>query len=357
MLLYIITLINLLKSKKELEDKYEATKSQLELIENAEKSVLELEKEGFFKYNQEYKRFEMEKQIQFAPNQHMIIDPGDREYLRKIGFSILNFTNKLKLNSENKDKIKYLIIIEGQASDDSGPHLRDFNYELSYRRAKALYDLWVLDNYINFDKNLCEIHISGNGTGGVGRYKNEKLNQRFLLQIIPKIAEGKNMLEKREEKYTPPPPPTAPTKTATQSKTPVKKDTDPEEELNKILEFKKPLLSDSEDELIVVLKITVRARNEAGRYFKKNGKANTVSLIRDLTEKVIMKEIKSITEYGNKARKLMEEKANLVLDLGRDDDEILRDFDHFSAYVISVVCNDIKNMGKRVPDECNKLGK
>jgi hypothetical protein len=61
------------------------------------------------------------------------------------------------------------------------------NYELSYKRSKALFDFWK-KNQINFDPNICEIIIAGSGTGGAGRDSIEYKNQRFLIQIIPKIS-------------------------------------------------------------------------------------------------------------------------------------------------------------------------
>ena len=69
---------------------------------------------------------------------------------------------------------------------------------MSYDRAYALYNYW-LDHGIDFyDKkfeNIVDMHIAGNGIGGVGRMGyghpsnslEERKNQRFLINIIPKI--------------------------------------------------------------------------------------------------------------------------------------------------------------------------
>lgn len=183
MLLYIVTLVRLLQNERELKQNLKATQQQLNLYQNAQKSVEALPKE-YFKFEPKYKRFELIKNVSFQPGSSDI-DPADYDYLTKVGESIVSLINKLKEDKDNHGKIKYLIIIEGQASKDNYFD----NYGLSYRRAKSLYDFWVLKNII-FDPEICEIHISGSGIGGVGREKDENLNMRFLIQIIPKIAEG-----------------------------------------------------------------------------------------------------------------------------------------------------------------------
>ncbi len=39
--------------------------------------------------------------------------------------------------------------------------------------------------------NLIDLQISGNGWGGVGRLEDDQDNQRFLIQIFPKIGDIK----------------------------------------------------------------------------------------------------------------------------------------------------------------------
>ena len=83
--------------------------------------------------------------------------------------------------------IQYLLIIEGQASK-IGPEA--INYPLSYRRAYGLKQFWE-NNGIKFTATNCEVLICGSGDGrqsgtGLMREKTEKLNQRFLIHILPK---------------------------------------------------------------------------------------------------------------------------------------------------------------------------
>lgn len=99
--------------------------------------------------------------------------------------SIESLISKLKSKYQNEN-IKYLIVIEGMASIDG----YSFNYELSYQRALALARFWT-ENNIGFDPNICELQIAGSGVGGIGRYRgtDEYKNQRFLIQIVPKIGD------------------------------------------------------------------------------------------------------------------------------------------------------------------------
>ena len=58
-------------------------------------------------------------------------------------------------------------------------------YELSYRRALALYNKW---KGLNFRESNTEIIIAGSGFNGVNRDNIvEDNNKRFIIQIIPKI--------------------------------------------------------------------------------------------------------------------------------------------------------------------------
>ena len=58
-------------------------------------------------------------------------------------------------------------------------------YELSYRRALALYNQW---KHLNFRESNTEIIIAGSGFNGINRDKIvEDNNKRFIIQIIPKI--------------------------------------------------------------------------------------------------------------------------------------------------------------------------
>ena len=63
------------------------------------------------------------------------------------------------------------------------------NFELSYKRALALYSFWKIKK-IEFKPETCDIQIAGSGTGGVREYSGDEeyKNQQFLIHIVPKIG-------------------------------------------------------------------------------------------------------------------------------------------------------------------------
>jgi outer membrane protein OmpA-like peptidoglycan-associated protein len=166
--------------------KSKATEQQLKKIEEIQNSVKELDTR-YFSYQEEYKRFTLKRQIQFAPAKSEIKDQY-KDYLLDVGKNIESLIVRLQNKYKNND-IKYMIIIEGMASKDN----YKLNDQLSYSRALSLLKLWDSNN-IHFDPNFCELQVAGSGTSGVGRYsgKDETKNQQFLIQIIPKIGKIEN---------------------------------------------------------------------------------------------------------------------------------------------------------------------
>jgi outer membrane protein OmpA-like peptidoglycan-associated protein len=134
----------------------------------------------YFVYQPEYKRHVLRTQVQFDKGRSVIKEPY-KPILEEAGKALRSLVDVLEPN----DNIKYLMVIEGMASADDYTR----NYELSYERALSLVRLWQ-DLGITFDQNRVEVMISGSGEGGVGRNMEEEVkNQRFLIQIIPKIGE------------------------------------------------------------------------------------------------------------------------------------------------------------------------
>ena len=90
--------------------------------------------------------------------------------------------------------VSYILVFAGSASKTG---VEDHNYELSYKRAWELWKYWKNDKLINFEDSkyngLIDLQISGNGWGGIGRLpeEQEENNQRFLIQIFPKIGDIK----------------------------------------------------------------------------------------------------------------------------------------------------------------------
>jgi outer membrane protein OmpA-like peptidoglycan-associated protein len=184
--LYILTVAVLRNQQK-------ATEEQLNKIKEIQRATKDLPKQ-YFEYQPDYKRFTLKTQISFPPKSYEIPE-HDFNYLIRVGLSIQTLVNTLKVKYKNTD-IKYLILIEGMASKDN----YDYNYQLSYERALSLYKFWKKYK-VNLDPSVCEVIISGSGIEGVGRFKgsDEYKNQRFLIQIIPKIGEIEELTKQIEK--------------------------------------------------------------------------------------------------------------------------------------------------------------
>jgi outer membrane protein OmpA-like peptidoglycan-associated protein len=178
--LYVLTVAVLKYQQK-------ATEEQLRKITEIQNATRELP-EAYFEYQPEFKRFSLKRQINF-PAKSAVIPAKDKVYMVAVGKSIQKLVNILKVKYSGTD-IKYLIVIEGMASKDNYV----YNYQLSYERALSLYRFWEEEDIV-LDPSVCEVIISGSGTGGVGREKPEYKNQRFLIQIIPKIGKMSELVE------------------------------------------------------------------------------------------------------------------------------------------------------------------
>lgn len=176
LVLFVLTIALLHKKISEQSLKLE----EFEKIEEIKKSINNIDT-TYFEYNELYKKHILKIKANFNNDKYLEkdLDVFTKTELIKAGKIIANF---IKTISAKNDKIQYLLIIEGQASKDNATDT--YNYELSYKRAFTLKNIWDYQ-HINFGKN-CEVLISGSGTGGKMREKNEKLNQRFLIHIIPK---------------------------------------------------------------------------------------------------------------------------------------------------------------------------
>lgn len=170
----------------DLEEQLEAERGRLMVLEEEYRKLKEIQKSienldsRYFVYQPEYKRHILKPQVQFAKGQSEI-DSYYEPMLINAGKALKQLVGRLRPD----DNIKYLLIIEGMASRDD----YDKNYELSYERALSLYELWEAQG-IRYDSDRYEIMIAGSGEGGIGRdHHDEARNQRFLIQIIPKIGD------------------------------------------------------------------------------------------------------------------------------------------------------------------------
>ena len=177
-------------------DKYTEIKSIYAAVENINPE--------YFEFNSTYVKHIFRIQVTYQLGQYDLYRLEDdqangnkqradslRRQIINAGEEIRSTIIKLQQNDSIKQDIKYLVVIEGQASKD-GYNLDDCNNNnvLSYKRALALHHFWRDKANIDFSTmDRCELVISGSGEGGVPRDENrETNNQRFLIHIVPVIG-------------------------------------------------------------------------------------------------------------------------------------------------------------------------
>lgn len=192
--------------QKELEafkDKYEEIMSIYQAVDNIDST--------YFEFNEEYLKHIFKIQVtyqkgQFSLNKLLQDDVNSAQYsplnanqirqqIKDAGNEIKNTITKLQQSDSLKTEIKYLVVVEGQASAD-GYHTDDYynNDVLSYQRALKLHEFWRDSANIDFTRmERCELVIAGSGEGGVPRAnriseKDDSQNQRFLIHIVPVIG-------------------------------------------------------------------------------------------------------------------------------------------------------------------------
>jgi len=159
---------------------------ELDRIKEIEKTINNIDT-TYFKYDEVNKKHILNMQFLYPVSSADIskIVPDKRNELLKAGQTIKN----LILKYPEEDNIKYLIVVEGQASKDNWSG----NEDLSFHRAQSLTKFWESNN-IGLDKlKNCEIIVAGSGEKGIPRTQPDigAANQRFLITIVPKIGQMK----------------------------------------------------------------------------------------------------------------------------------------------------------------------
>ena len=179
---------------RKLADKYEEIKSIYDMVEKIDSS--------YFEFNKEYVKHIFRIQVKYQPKEfdihkleadkyNRVEADSLRNRIKKAGRVIESTILKLQQSDSTKQDIKYLVVIEGQASRipfDEGPWKN--NNTLSYLRALHLHNFWKEEAGIDFSNmDKCELVISGSGEEGVPRDSLvEENNQRFLIHIVPVIG-------------------------------------------------------------------------------------------------------------------------------------------------------------------------
>lgn len=180
-------------------------KKEKEIIETVKKNIEKLkDKKDLFVYDTKYKRYTLKFDVQFRTGRSHV-DRYDIKHfvstqskLNQAGTELKRLIDNLAYLKHSDDAYKnvsYIIVVAGSASRTGRT---DRNYSLSYQRAYSLYKYWRDNLGIDFDAkkyhDLIELQIAGNGTGGVGRLVSDdsgynRKNQRFIINIIPKLGE------------------------------------------------------------------------------------------------------------------------------------------------------------------------
>lgn len=192
LVLYILTYVRLNSTIQ-----FQANK--LKIIETVEENLRPLKTEtSLFIYEEQYRRFKLAFDVKFGNNQYQLTQEqlynyGETiEQIDKAGLklkSIIDHLEQERVSDERLKRVSYVVVIAGYASK-TGDELH--NYELSYKRALELKNYWKSKG-IDFEakeyEELVDLQVAGNGWGGIGRLPSEVDNQRFLIQIFPKIGD------------------------------------------------------------------------------------------------------------------------------------------------------------------------
>lgn len=190
------SLIEINDSLQEFKDKYNEIKSIYTAVENINPE--------YFEFNPTYVKHIFKIQVTYQRGQfdlyrleedtigNKVQADSLRQQIIKAGEEIHSTIVRLQQNDTIKQDIKYLVVIEGQASKD-GYNTDEWhnNNVLSYQRALALHRFWREQAGIDFSNmEKCELVICGSGEGGVPRDANREVNnQRFLIHIVPVIGD------------------------------------------------------------------------------------------------------------------------------------------------------------------------
>lgn len=207
LVLYILTVAMLKNSQLIMRQQVIAQEEQLRIIRTVEDNLEPLQKDtSTFVYDKKHKRYQLAFDVRFAVNKKNINQSSIVSYtptiveINKLGHKLEKLVNGLlaqKRQDSSLASISYLLVVSGYASNLPNDDVYK-NYILSYERALALHLYWKTQLGIDFDApkyhDIIEFHIAGNGIGGVGRiegktWKEEEANQRFLINIMPKIGD------------------------------------------------------------------------------------------------------------------------------------------------------------------------
>ena len=169
--LFVVAVIAMGRALRDETKLRELTEEKLKKIREIESSIENIDS-TWFEYNKNHKKHVLKIDVSF--------DTG------KADIENIPLATRDKAQAEFGDTVKYLLIIEGQASNDGYSR----NYELSYDRALSFFNYLKLNRNVDLRRGNCEVLICGSGTHGAMRAEPDnatnKNNQRFLIHVLPK---------------------------------------------------------------------------------------------------------------------------------------------------------------------------
>lgn len=185
-------------------DKYEEIMSIYRAVDNIDPQYFEFDKDNLkhiFKIQVNYQKnkfslYNLSQDDVSSAEYNTTEANAIRSRIKDAGEEIKQTILNLQKNDSIDTNIKYLVVLEGQASAD-GYHNNDWfnNDVLSYQRALKLHEFWKIEAGIDFTKmDKCELVIAGSGEQGVPRANrisptDDSRNQRFLIHIVPVIGD------------------------------------------------------------------------------------------------------------------------------------------------------------------------
>lgn len=195
LVLYVIT-FSILRVKQ---NQIEADARQLNEIKNIQTALENLDT-SYFAFDAVNKRYRMKIDVSFNSGSADILDitPSIRQEVYEAGLELYEQVKEITAANPNVD---YLLVIEGntQRSDFNWVRIPDVGYNLSYKRALALFNYWK-GRGLDFREigPQCELIIAGSGYFGYSRDSiNEVNNRKFSIQITSKVGK---LIDRRNEK-------------------------------------------------------------------------------------------------------------------------------------------------------------
>lgn len=209
LVLFVVSFFLFKGKYQELEDankELTVMKEEYQRVIDMNNAIQSLDNNGYFKYDEKFQKHILTLPFEYILNQYRIptglSNPEVVTDIKEVGISIIktiiDLREKYIIDGKNSFNIKFLVVIEGQASRSGEEEHNDI---LSYRRALYLKKYWLdPSNEIHFmgmsfmDPDLrCEMIVSGSGFSGSPREPDfingnvNSANQRFLVHIVPVI--------------------------------------------------------------------------------------------------------------------------------------------------------------------------